>query len=60
MMRSKPYVVTVMIKFLDGTWDKKCYRYSTPHDMIWYADYYVNFYEMERLEGEIVDYEVSY
>lgn len=60
MMRSKPYVVTVMTKLLNGTWDKVCYRYSRAEDMIYYAGYYVDLAEQRLQDGEIVDYQVSY
>ena len=60
MLRSRPYVVTVMRKWLDNSWDTVSYRYSTVEDMIYYAGYYVDLMNELVENGEILDYQVSY
>lgn len=62
-MMNKPYVVTVMKKYQDGNgtwWDKKCYRYSTPQDMIYWAGYLEYAANAEYKHGKIIDFEISY
>ena len=59
-MKSMPYVLTVMIKAENGAWNKVCYRYATPEDMIYYASYFTGLCEERLNDGTIVDYEISY